>query len=36
MNVVIWVQYDTIATQDKAKSQTFLRPAFAALSRAEA
>ena len=33
MNVVIWVQYDTIATQDKAKEKTFLKPAFAALDK---
>ena len=33
MNVVIWVQYDTIATQDKATAQTFLRPAIAALDK---
>ncbi len=33
MNVVIWVQYDTVATQDKAGSQTFLKPAFAALDK---
>ena len=33
MNVVIWVQYDTVATQDKAKGQSLLRPAFAALDK---
>ncbi|MBQ7453546.1 MAG: DUF1919 domain-containing protein, partial [Selenomonadaceae bacterium] len=33
MNVVIWVQYDTVATQDKAKGKTLLQPAFAALDR---
>ena len=33
MNLVIWVQYDTVATQDKAKEQTFLRQAFAALDK---
>jgi uncharacterized protein (DUF1919 family) len=33
MNLVIWVQYDTVATQDKSKEQTFLRQAFAALDK---
>ena len=33
MNVVIWVQYDTVATQDKARAQSLLKPAFAALDR---
>ena len=33
MNVVIWVQYDTVATQDKAKGQSLLKPAFAALDK---
>ena len=33
MNVVIWVQYDTVATQDKAKKQSLLRSAFAALDK---
>lgn len=33
MNVVIWVQYDTIATQDKAKGKSLLAPAFAALDK---
>ena len=33
MNVVIWVQYDTVATRDKAKSPSLLKPAFAALDK---
>ena len=33
MNVVIWVQYDTVATQAKAKGQSLLKPAFAALDK---
>lgn len=33
MNLVIWVQYDTVATQDKAKKQSLLRPAFTALDK---
>ena len=33
MNVVIWVQYDTVATQAKAKKQSLLKPAFAALDK---
>ena len=33
MNVVIWVQYDTVATQNKAKGQSLLKPAFAALDK---
>ena len=33
MNVVIWVQYDTVATADKAKEKTLLRQAFAALDK---
>ena len=33
MNVVIWVQYDTVATQDKAKGQSLLKQAFAALDK---
>ena len=33
MNVVIWVQYDTIATQDKAKGKSLLGSAFAALDK---
>ena len=33
MNVVIWVQYDTIATQANAKKQSLLKPAFAALDK---
>ncbi len=33
MNVVVWVQYDTIATKSKATAQSFLRPAFAALDK---
>ena len=33
MNVVIWVQYDTVATQDRAKGQSLLKPAFAALDK---
>ena len=33
MNVVIWVQYDTVATQDNAKKQSLLRSAFAALDK---
>ena len=33
MNVVIWVQYDTIATQAKAKGKSLLGPAFAALDK---
>lgn len=33
MNVVIWVQYDTVATQDKVKGQSLLKPAFAALDK---
>ena len=33
MNVVIWVQYDTIATQDKAKGKSLLGTAFAALDK---
>ena len=31
MNVVIWVQYDTVATQEKAKGQSLLKAAFTAL-----
>ncbi len=31
MNVVIWVQYDTAATPEKSKEQTFLRQAFGVL-----
>jgi len=33
MNVVIWVQYDTFATQAKANKQSLLKPAFAALDK---
>ena len=33
MNVVIWVQYDTVATADKAKEKSLLRQAFAALDK---
>lgn len=33
MNLIIWVQYDTIATQDKAKGKSLLGPAFAALDK---
>ena len=33
MNLVIWVQYDTVATQDKAKGQSLLKYAFAALDK---
>lgn len=33
MNVVIWVQYDTVATQDKVKSPSLLKPAFATLDK---
>ena len=33
MNIVIWVQYDTVATQDKAKGKSLLGPAFAALDK---
>lgn len=33
MNVVIWVQYDTVAAQDKAKKPSLLKPAFAALDK---
>ena len=33
MNVVIWVQYDTVATQANAKKQSLLKPAFAALDK---
>ena len=33
MNVVIWVQYDTVATQAKAKGQSLLKYAFAALDK---
>ena len=33
MNVVIWVQYDTVATQNNAKKQSLLRSAFAALDK---
>ena len=33
MNVVIWVQYDTVATQSKAKGQSLLKSAFAALDK---
>jgi len=33
MNVVIWVQYDTVATQDKSKEKTFLRQAFSVLDK---
>ena len=33
MNLVIWVQYDTIATQEKAKGQSLLKYAFAALDK---
>ena len=33
MNVVIWVQYDTVATQAKAKGQSLLKSAFAALDK---
>lgn len=33
MNVVIWVQYFTAATQDRSKEKTFLRPAFATLDK---
>ena len=31
MNLVIWVQYDTVATQARAGKQPLLKPAFAAL-----
>ena len=33
MNVVIWVQYDTVATRDKAKGPSLLKSAFAALDK---
>ena len=33
MNVVIWVQYDTVATQANAKKQSLLKPAFVALDK---
>lgn len=33
MNVIIWVQYDTVATQNKAKGASLLKPAFAALDK---
>ncbi|MBQ9497264.1 MAG: DUF1919 domain-containing protein [Selenomonadaceae bacterium] len=33
MNIVIWVQYDTVATQDKAKGKSLLGAAFAALDK---
>lgn len=33
MNVVIWVQYDTVATQSKAKGKSLLGTAFAALDK---
>lgn len=31
MNLVIWVQYDTIATHNKAERKSLLAPAFAVL-----
>ena len=33
MNVVIWVQYDTVANQANAKKESLLKPAFAALDK---
>ena len=33
MNVVLWVQYDTVRTKDKAYGQSLLKPAFEALNR---
>lgn len=33
MNVVIWVQYDTVATKGNVKKQSLLRQAFAALDK---
>ena len=33
MNVVIWVQYDTVATKEKSKEKTFLRQAFSVLDK---
>ena len=32
MNIVIWVQYDTVRTQDKAHGESLLKPAFATLN----
>ena len=33
MNIVIWVQYDTVRTAAKAHGQSLLKPAFAALDK---
>jgi len=35
MNIVIWVQYDTVRTRDKAHGESLLKPAFAALNALE-
>ena len=35
MNVVIWVQYDTVRTQNKAHGQSLLKPAIEALNKLE-